>query len=522
MDAPPSTVRAAAGVFPHVRTSVRDSRARVGGARTRRRGIGVVFMVALGVIVVLSVMLMSQMTSQRSTGVELSAMAQGSRAQLAAESAIAEAAYRLAQEAEGDDTTRPAFLALRGLDPDAPVARETESPYSGKPEYLEVLPFEAPLTYEAYKLEGDLSFGASLVGLLERQRFPGEDEVRSWDHRGLVAFEQEVTLAPPTGGPAVRCQARFLQSYRALAVTVPPPFSRFTAMVGETAGDDNRFRSYFDLWSRAKAAFEAGGGDPDVFPAFPIEDMEGSTGRFYVTSAAELPSAAWNVDALDTDPGSIGASELDDLKDQLAVLATGGWRRLPGREDQELQEAAALLTKEALGNRSTYELEGMADLAGYFGDGKSLELEGVVRVKGPIRLDHTVKGPCILWTDSRDGIRVKSLAVDAAGGEVVLVATDGDIQLDDGATVAASLLAPKGTVKGLAGATVTGHLLMARFPPAFTGGPTLRRPAGPRLDPPENGRLRPEDRRHFSLYFDPGFVRRDSRRTRAGGMFGGS
>lgn len=503
------------------------ARAVAGAPRARRRGIGVVFLLAIGVIVVVSVFMASQMSVQQSTGKEIGAMALGARAQLACESGIAEAGYSIQTGALEGSESDPTFATLRGFRQDEELDKEVDSLLTGKTEYVMALPYSAKLTREAYSSEQDISFGPGLAALVERKGFPGERDLLTFDHEGVLAFEQAVTITPPYGGFGMTVTARHLRAYRAILADVPPPFSHYTAIVDDVPGDANPLRKYWDVYKTAKAAWIADGRDEGELEDFPVALMDEGSGRYFVTAAPALNAPdAWNVEALATSPGTFGASWLEDVNSAIAVLQTAGWHRPERDEEERLRKHRALLTKEALSNRSVFEVESMADLAGYFhGEGDELVLDGIIHVKGPLLLDNPYAGEAVVWTDDPEGIRIRSLTAVEEGSHLVVIATRGDIEIEaeEGAVVQASLLAPESTVRGLEGITLEGRLMMKRFPPEpFVQGPTITRPPWPAFDPEPGRPLTAEERAAIQIFFDPGIVRKDSRRRRTQqGLFGG-
>ena len=140
-----------------------------------------------------------------------------------------------------------------------------------------------------------------------------------------------------------------------------------------------------------------------------------------------------------------------------------------------------------------------------------------------IVIDHEIKGRAILWTDSPQGIRIRSLRMADQESELILVATQGDIENEAGmgAVIQASLMAPKGSIRGLDGTIVVGQILMDRFPTDIQRGCAVRAPMGPRFDPEKGKPLTPEEMKIVEIYMDSSFLRVDSRRRRRRGVFGG-
>ncbi len=481
----------------------------------RRSGFGVVFMLALGIIVVASVFLMSQMQVQRSTGREIGAMALGSRASLASDSCITEASYRLAHGAGEEDDE--AYELLRSFRQGETLETEHESLFTGAREYRLLLPLSSPLTRKAYEAEADLKIGRSQVGVIERKGYPGESELQTFDHRGRLAFEQQIRLDPPYRGFSMEVTGRYVRAYRAQAVTVPPPFSRFAAVFGDDPRD-NPMRRFYQAWKVERDRLAAAGNPESSFTAFPIADFEEGGGRAFVTSSPVTDASGWaQADAL------ANAVSVSDLNSQIELFARAGWRRASPVEDLALREHGKILSTEGLTNRSTAEVENMADLAGYYGEGEVLSFSGTVHVKGPIVLDHVFEGNAVLWTDSSQGIRISRLETRGAGSELVLVASQGNIKVEgSGAKVAAALIAPYGTIQGLAGTTVSGHLVAKGFPADLGLGPNLQMPSDPPRFRPEPGRpLSKQELQTIQILFDPGFVRKDSKRRRISGLLGG-
>ena len=482
-------------------------------ARGTRRGIGALFLVAIGILVVLVVLLFAQARTQDATGREINVVALGGRATVAAESALTELAYRLDAAAAGEDREAPAHRALRGYLPGVGGSGGPAALLEGAPPYLETLELEPSLTAEAYAEEEDVEIGERKVGVTARVGFPGEEDLATRDHRGLVALEQVVTLTPPWGGAAVSVTARGVRAFRSLLVDVPPPFSQYTAVVLETPDDGNRFRAYWEAYRQFENGYT---GNPDLLPDFPVAGIEGSVGGFFVTTMPEVPSAGWSVDPLLPNPQNLGVTERDDWADAFAAMQPAGWERLTEDAAAELEAHLPLLGAGALGARSTFRVDSMADLAGYFGDGDTLELRGVVQVSGSVILDHVVSGTAVLWTDDPGGVTVRRLERSSISDRLLLVSTKGDvrIELGSGGILPASLAAPQGTVTGLDGVTVQGRMVLGRYPPDLSQGPDQRR-EGPAIPAPEPGQGLPDEGRAATrVVFDPGFVRRDFRRQR--------
>jgi hypothetical protein len=391
-----------------------------------------------------------------------------------------------------------------------------------KPIFLETFEWKPEATQAAYQTESDVRFGQTRVGILSRVGFDGEADLPTRDHRGILAVEQEVVVTPAWGGFSMKVIGHSQRSYRSVTLGMPAPFSQYTAMVQERSGDGNRLRAYFEGYQKARQNYQAGGGDPAAFPEFPIEGMEGSVGGFFVTTATALPRAAWNVDALLSVSGDLGSSSLDEVRDALAVLESGGWKRLIGEPVDKLVESFPLVDASGLGPRSSYRVQNMADLAGYFGEGDTLILDGVVQVQEQIALEHQIDGRVILWTEDPKGVTIRSLRtapeVIASGG-LVVVATQGDIrvELPAGSVLPASLVALRGTVKGLDGVTLQGHLLTGSFPDVGQGVEVHRPPQSVPVLPP-GATLEEVGRRMTRVLFDSGWTRRDIHQRRLRGM----
>jgi len=483
----------------------------------------VVFLLAMGILVVLIILLFTQSRTQDSTGKEISASALGARGRVAVESCIAELAFRLIEKGAGEDASDAVHEGMRAFVPGAAPPDRRPGIMSDDPLYLDTFELDASVTAEAYQDQGDVEFGESRVGPSQRTGFPGEEELQTRDHRGVVTLEQEAVVTPPWGGFSMKVVGRFQRAYRAVTVAVPPPFSAYTALVKEIPGDANRFRTYYDNFQAASQRFLADGGDEEDLPEFPVRGMEGSVGGYFVTTVAALPASAWNVDALGTAPGTMGVSEMDDIRDAFALLEAGSWERLTGDEVEELEAHMRLLSGDGLGPRSSFRMANMADLAGYLGtDEGALDLQGVVHVKTPVTLDHEASGPAVLWTDAAQGVTIRRLEVSNPEG-IVVVSTVGDIRLEvpAGTIIRASLLAPRGTVRGLDGVTVNGHLLMGRYPPDMEQGVAQQRPAASVPAPAPGRPLEEAGRRSQQVVFDAGFLRKDFRRHRLRGLLGG-
>lgn len=485
---------------------------------TRRRGAGVVFLLAIGILVVLIILLFSQARTQDATGREINVVALGGRASVAADSALTELSYRLDEAARDPDREAPVARALRGFVPGVTETPAEDSLLDDEPYFLRTFELSHELTREAYAPEGDVELSPPRAGLVRRAGFEGEEDLLTRDHKGLVALEQEVTVTPPWGGTAVRVAGRGLRSFRSVLLDVPPPFSEYSAVILETPDDDNRLREYYDAFADFRRRFLGDGGAESALPEFPVPGIEAGVGGYFVTTSPSIPSAGFSIDPLLPNPANLGVTERDDWADALAALQVGGWRRLAGDPADELVAHTRLLTAQGLGPRSTFEVDSMADLAGYFGDedGGRLELKGVIHVKGAIVLEHEVSGPAVLWTDSAQGVIIRKFERSSNPGHVVVISTKGDIRIEvtPGSVVPASLVAPEGTAVGLDRVTVQGRLVLGRFPPGMAVGPTVAMPT-PVVERPapgagwgEQGLARSE------VVFDPGYVRKEYARQR--------
>lgn len=497
-----------------------DTLARGTGRLSRRNGAGVVFLLVLGILVVLVVLLFSQSQTQDQTGREISAAALGSRGRVAVESCLTEASYWMGELSEASQEEDPAYLGFRSFVPGQSLERTGTSLIDDAPLFLVTFPWKPEATRAAYQAEEDVAFGETRVGIVDRSGFEGEESLPTRDHRGVLGIEQEIVVTPPWGGFSVKVVGHYERAFRSVTLAVPAPFSRYSVLVQERSGDGNPLRRYHQGYLQAKQSFVAGGGDPASFPEFPVAGMEGSVGGFFVTTAPALPRAAWNVDALLSTPGDLASATEAELRDALAVLASGGWQRLSGPPVDQLLESFRLVDANGLGARSSYRVQTMADLAGFFGEGQTLLLDGVVHVREQISLEHRIEGRTVLWTDAPQGITVRGLEVPpevVAEGGVVLVATQGDIrvELPPGSTLPASLLALRGKVKGLDGVTLQGHLLSGGFPEVGQGVEVLR-PPRTAPDLAVGAPLDPDGRALTRVLFDSSWMRRDihQRRTR--------
>jgi hypothetical protein len=435
------------------------------------------------------------------------------------ESCLTEGSYWLSETTDGSDEEAPAYIDFRAFIPgedDEPVA---ESLLYEKPRFLDSFDWKPEATMGAYQGQDDVEFGDSRIGILSREGFDGESELLTRDHRGVVALEQEITVTPPWGGMSIKVLGHFQRAFRSVTMGVPAPFSRYTAIFRERDGDGNRFRAYYEQYRVARSAYGAAGGNPDNFPEFPVAGMGGSIGGFFVTTAPSLPGAAWNVDALFSNPGDLSLSSITEIRDAFAVLASGSWQRLVGDPVEEFQKHLRLLDASGLGARSSFEVQNMADLAGFFGDGERLQLEGVIHVKDQISLEHKIEGRAILWTDSPKGVTIRGLTREGGNpqdGGLLVVATRGNIRLEvpAGTTLPVSLLALKGTVKGLDGVTLQGHLFCDSYPPGLSQGVGLERPTLVAEAPAPGRALEEEGRKMVAVIFDQGIIRKEFRRRR--------
>lgn len=491
--------------------------------RGERRGAGVVFLLAIGILVVLFILLFTQSRTQDQTGREISASALGSRARVAAESCLTEASYWVTLLAEESEEDSPAYQALRAHvpgsegEPSEPGLLDPDQPL-----FLETFEWFPEATRAAYQGEEDVRFDRTRVGILSRQGFEGEEDLATRDHRGVLAVQQEVVVTPPWGGFSIKVVSHAERAYRSVTLGVPAPFSRFTVMVQEKSDDDNHLRRYYEAWRQVRQDFLGGGGDEADFPPFPVSGMEGSVGGFFATTAAAVPPEAWNLDAMLSVPGDLAASPLPEFRDAMAVLATGGWQRLSEGPLEPFLENMPLLDARGLGARTCFQVQNMADLAGFFGDEGALVLDGVVQVRDAITLEHRVEGPAVLWTDSPKGILVRGLETTpelAARGGLVLVATQGDIRVEvpPGTVLPASLVALRGSVRGLDGVRIHGHLLSGAFPPGLSTGVGLQRPAQVVPEPAPGAAFDELGRRLTRVLFDSGWTRRETNQRRLRG-----
>lgn len=207
--------------------------------RPGRQGMGVVFFIAMGMIVVLAVMVggnqimsLSSQTRDATSAVEL-----GRKANLVVESAVEESVYyALSADLNRFDNTNGLYDKLRQFTGQTPVKADQKLLDGAEP-FVSYAEYPPAITYGPLGDDEDLRLHQTnpkknpvFYGVLEQKPFPGNVS-QSNESQGLLGFAHSATVKATGIFRDVDRVAQFAKQYKAIHVGAPWPFSQFTLFI---------------------------------------------------------------------------------------------------------------------------------------------------------------------------------------------------------------------------------------------------------------------------------------------------
>lgn len=467
------------------------------------------FLIALSVVVVLSIMMManSLFTSKvRENTIDISV---SDRAAIVAESAVEEVSYDLLKKLNDPASKMELYKKVRQFDPSKLAAPPEDALF--EPGMSAVLKPE--LTARAYQDSPDTRAGDVRTGPFER--LPLSVTQESNESYGTFGFQESAFVTPPGNYRSVEEQVFFLKAYKVVLLAPPIPFNKYTLFLR----DSQRFRKYFERYQQAAQEIEVFNRNVPAaqqleLPAFPLADPGSNRPVLCTTDVldpAELtvpafaPGASTNpaqlVAALTTQFGRIAAK----LSRQSAADAA----------DFESKRTYDQFTADSLKRHATHVFDNFAELAGLVSRNGTLVLNGFYFVKREVTLNQPWTGRGVIATESSEGISIKS-APRQGEGRLVLIASNGPIDLgglSSGETLEADLMAPNGLLQGHTNKKLKGCVLvrdLEAVPDAYTSGPAIARPGDSDYEAWSGSSDMPAAyAKQLAFFLNPGFLKRE-------------
>lgn len=481
-----------------------------------RNGVGTVFLIAVSVVVVLTIMMFANsiFTSRvRENTVDLSV---AERAATVAESAVEEASYVLLKTLNDPMGKEDLYLKLRQFDPNKTTATGDETLF--EPGMTATV--EPRLTTRAYQDSTDTRAGPVTAGPYERLALsPSPDSNESY---GTFGFKNITRVTPPGNYRSVDEEVFFAKAYKLVLLAPPIPFNRYTLFLR----DSRRVRHYHERYQQAAAEVEkfnqtAPASQQVELPPFPLADPSSSRPVFSTTAALdgqELTVPALSATSTASPSGLAGA-----LQSQFPRFAGALTRQsVSEATDFDNEHYWDQLTPESLRKHATHVFDNFAELVGLVSKNGVLHLNGYYYVKREVTLNQPWTGRGVIVSEASEGISVKSAPRQGQGGRLVLIASGGPIDLGGlsaGEPLEADLLAPNGVLQGASGKRIVGCVLVQDLdntPDPFTPGPSISRPPDSDYEAWTAGEMPASYAKQLVFFLNPGFLKREyiSRRER--------
>ncbi len=471
---------------------------------SNRRGIGMMMVVAVGILVVLTIFAAMRYLREKEVTRDISMLDMAKRAGIAADSAAQECLYfalkygNLPPGAEGStEQSVRLFEGLRKYTPSSPGEATEESPIEGNGQYIERYPYDVPITAGYYAQDEATETSFEDTALCETARYAWPDGAKETnEHYGVMTAEGRVRLRLKSSRKAVEISYRYAREYKVLLVHPPYPFNLYTLIL-RPRQDPPSGRMY-DYFSRYEAA-------ADSLPDFPVADMVSDT-RPIVTTAAVIPENTLVLDALRRSPPRIPPTA-SDLQ-QFSRMRALGLHKLDAAAAAEWKEKRFYeqLTWQALAGKATHHYAGFALFAAERLKDGVLQLDGIYYVEGPVTLDCAYSGRGMIVTSSPDGVMIRRLERrgNALANRLVVVSCGGDITFPYDGSISttvcqADLFVPNGRLRAGSGGRIEGIVYAAALEPDGASSPRIVRPndtvavpwkEGEPLDPEYGQKLR--------------------------------
>ncbi len=130
-------------------------------------------------------------------------------------------------------------------------------------------------------------------------------------------------------------------------------------------------------------------------------------------------------------------------------------------------ELAIQLSWEGYVTRATRKFDRAVDFKSYIVEGGRWELDGIYLVKAPLTVDASYTGNGVIVTRGGPVTVLRADALDIDNDTLTIINTDDNVILGGANEIDASLLTPRGTVKGLKGRTIYGNVIVNYFESAL-------------------------------------------------------
>jgi len=482
-------------------------------ATTGRRGVGVVFVVVIGIIVVLSVFLMSQYFSGRHATSEVATSDLGNRANIIAESATEECAYFTMMSANDQerrtDNGSDLYEKIRMFRKDSSTTPSKEGPTGKGLPYLWDVTYDIRRTKNFYankEYAGDATLSDFVIGPLQQSPFP-DAPVEGNESFGIIGLAGQVTVNSEAGGNDVERQVQFAKNYRVLLLHVPWPFNKYTLYVKRpTVATPDRFHEYFETYQNATAT---------GLPSFPIAAMA-SDERPIVTTAAEVKPDAFVVTTLDPNGGTnlsnLTPQDQSTLQTEFAAMQQAGFSKLDAATSTSYVNDGYYrqLTWQALKNKASHYYPDFGRFVYDNSQDGELKLSGLYYVEKGLALDHTFSGRGVIVTTGTEDVVIRRLTKAEPHARVCVITVNSSFDFRLGGsstgTIEADLMAPAGTIKNAGNAKIAGSVYLAFIQPGSQVGPWILRPDDTEAEPWSGGALDPAYGQKLGVFLSPGYV----------------
>ena len=480
-----------------------------------RRGFGAIFIFVIGIVVVMTIFLMTQFMSGKTATAEIEASDLGNRAQIVAESAAEECSYYVLNscnnDEEDDSATAELYEKLRTFDKESSTHPSVEGPTGKGLKYLWNVPHEVPVNrgyYQSSENTDNIDIGNFVIGPVKQNLFP-EEPVKGNESSGILAMEGEITVNSKSGGISVQRQVQFARDFRVVLLHPPYPFNNYTLFLKRTSPSTaDRFHSYFEKFEGAGNALSQ---------SFPIEDMA-SDSRPIVTTASEIRPESFAINSL-SEAATVNISNMNQTEStrfnaELNSCKGGRFRKLSPETSQEYVTGNYYnqLDYKSFRNRASHYYPDFGRFIYNHQKDDVLRLNGLYYIEKGVSLNHVYSGRGIIVTSSTEDLVIRSLSKSSESDRLTVVTINSNFDIQYNSTgsrtiVQADIMAVAGTILRPGAAVIEGCVYLSHLPPDNNEGLHIKLPPDTATTPWSSGDTPDKNYlKKLSVLLNPGYA----------------
>jgi len=449
-----------------------------------KAGFGAVFMFAIGIVVVMTIFVMTQFMTGQSATAEIEASDLGNRAGIVAESAAEECSYyTLLKSNDIEDDSPEAkklFETLRTFEKRSSTYPSKEGPTSKGLKYLWNTKFCLPMNKNYYQSDSEndnITIDCFAIGPLKQKCFPQGPKLSN-ESSGILGIEGKVTVKSKTGGPTIEREVQFARDFRVLLLHPPYPFNNYTLYLKRKTGTiPDKFHSYFRAFEDSQTP---------LISEFPISDMS-SDERPIVSTASEIKPESFNIRAFNEQSGidmnNLTTKQIGQLATDISYVKAAKFTKLAAETSTEYVQDNYYnqLDWNSFKNKASHYYPDFGRFVYDNAKDSNLKLNGIYYIEKGVVLDHTFSGRGIIVTTNTEDMVIRNVKRSSSNDRLTIVTINSNFDIRGTAKggqsiVEADIFAPNGTITDPSLAHIKGTVYLSHLDPSNGKGPWIELP----------------------------------------------